>query len=215
MHDLSRCGYTDTGAGTPTTATLLQVKRRLVGYRADRRHAGLGLTSNPFLLVRIPRPVPRVYWPLVLGLRQAQRGRPTPLDVGAVPWPSAESTLSMARRRGSQLASRPGPGTGRPGTAVPASAPAAECGLAFSDGEYPTNLPRLMGAMAKERDWPTAPSRVNSHRSNGTLGVGPADSTGNLCPHTVREGPGLLRRECVGGRGSRGRSAAGRYLSVR
>ena len=45
------------GAGTPTTATLLQVKRRLVGYRADRRHAGLGLTSTSFLLVRIPRPV--------------------------------------------------------------------------------------------------------------------------------------------------------------
>ena len=34
------------GAGTPTTATLLQVRRRLVGYRADRRHAGLGLTST-------------------------------------------------------------------------------------------------------------------------------------------------------------------------
>lgn len=76
------------GAGTPTMATLLQVKRRLVGYRADRRHAGLGLTSTAFLLVRIPRPVLRVYWPLVLGLRQAQRGRPTPLDVGAVPWPA-------------------------------------------------------------------------------------------------------------------------------
>src|SRR5215510_2455555 len=29
------------GAGTPTAATLLKVKRRLVGYRADRRHAGL------------------------------------------------------------------------------------------------------------------------------------------------------------------------------
>jgi hypothetical protein len=100
------------GAGTPTMATLLQVKRRLVGYRADRRHAGQRPHIYSFLLVRVPRPVPRVYWPLVLGLRQAQRGRPTPLDVAAVPWPSAESTVSMARRRGSQLASRPGPGTG-------------------------------------------------------------------------------------------------------
>jgi hypothetical protein len=69
--------------------------------------------------------------------------------------------------------------------------------------------------MAKERDWPTAPSTVNSHRSNGTLGVGPADSTGNLCPHTVQEGPGLHRRQCVGRRGSRGRSAACRYVPVR
>jgi hypothetical protein len=34
------------GAGTPTMATLLQVKGRLVGYRADRRHTGLGLTST-------------------------------------------------------------------------------------------------------------------------------------------------------------------------
>ena len=99
------------GAGTPTMATLLQVKGRLVGYRADRRHAGLGLTST-LSSWRVPRPVPRVYWPLVLGLRQAQRVRPTPLDVGAVPWPPAESTVSMVCRLGSQLASRPRPGTG-------------------------------------------------------------------------------------------------------
>jgi hypothetical protein len=85
----------------------------------------------------------------------------------------------------------------------------------FSDGEYPTNLPRLMGAMAEERDWPTALSTVNSHRSNGTLSVRPADGTENLCPHTVRAGPGLLLRQYVGGRGSRGRAAAWRHVPVR
>jgi len=34
VHDLSRCGYTDDGHAP-------SVKGRLVGYRADRRHAGL------------------------------------------------------------------------------------------------------------------------------------------------------------------------------
>src|SRR5215467_5768039 len=35
-----------------------------------------------------------------------------PTRCRCLPWPSAEPAVSMARRRGSQLASRPGPGTG-------------------------------------------------------------------------------------------------------
>ena len=105
MHDLSRCGYTDDGHAPSSQGAPGRLPGRPAACRS-RPHI------YSFLLVRVPRPVPRVYWPLVLGLRQAQRGRPTPLDVGAVSWPSAESTVSMVRCRGSQLASRPGPGTG-------------------------------------------------------------------------------------------------------
>jgi hypothetical protein len=105
VRDLSRCGYTDDGHAPSSQAAPGRLPGRPAACRS-RPHI------YSFLLVRVPRPVPRVYWPLVLGLRQAQRGRPTALDVGAEPWPPAESTVSMARRRGSQLASRPGPGTG-------------------------------------------------------------------------------------------------------
>ena len=105
MHDLSRCGYTDDGHAPSSQGAPGRLPGRPAACRS-RPHI------YSFLLVRVPRPVPRVYWPLVLGLRQAQRGRPTPLDVDAVSWLSSESTVSMVRCRDSQLASRPGPGTG-------------------------------------------------------------------------------------------------------
>jgi hypothetical protein len=59
VHDLSRCGYTDDGHAPSSQAA----PGRLPGKPAACR-------SRPhiysFLLVRVPRPAPRVYWPLVL-----------------------------------------------------------------------------------------------------------------------------------------------------
>ena len=77
MHDLSRCGYTDDGHAPSSQGAPGRLPGRPAACR-PKPHI------YSFLLVRVPRRVPRVYWPLVLGLRQAQRGRPTPLDVGAV-----------------------------------------------------------------------------------------------------------------------------------
>jgi hypothetical protein len=151
VHDLSRCGYTDDGHAPSSQAAPGRLPGRPTACQS-RPHI------YSFLLVRIPRPVPRVYWPLVLGLRQAQRGHPTPLDAGAVPGrlQSRQSTVTVS-------------------------------------------LGRAVNSFQVQKcDWPTAPSTVNSHRSNRTLGVGPADSTGKslstYCPGGTRAASTSMRR---------------------
>jgi len=208
VHDLSRCGYTDDGHAPSSQGAPGRLPGRPAACRS-RSHI------YSFLLVRVPRPGAEGLLAFGIGSEAGPTRASDPtrcrcrvLAVRGVdsfdgPLPGLPAGISAWSGNGM---------TGNGGPCVDTRGRVRACLLRR---RVPNESSTTEGAMAKERDWPTAPSTVNSHRSNGTLGVGPADSTGNLCPHTVQEGPGLHRRQYVGGRGSRGRSAACRYVSVR